>query len=281
MKPTYIFSLLMLFAVTVSCTDVVDVEVPEGPERLTIEASLDWERGTSGNDQTILLSTSTPFFNDEKFVPVTGAIVRVTNTDNGTEFVFEDQNNGRYTTSDFIPIIGNAYALEILYNGERYTATETLYAASEITEVTQSTEDGEDDEALEVNVSFLDPANIENYYFLRMQSRNDLFPELFYIKDEFIDGNEFTVYYEKVEDDDDNIEEFKPGDIVDFSFMGISEQYHDYLRLLTEQYESAGEPFSPPPVPLVGNCINEDDPDNFPYGYFRVTEMISGTYRFQ
>ncbi|RDY61176.1 DUF4249 domain-containing protein [Flagellimonas nanhaiensis] len=281
MKTKYIFALFTLLAITVSCTDVVDVEVPEGPTRLTIEASLDWERGTSGNTQTILLSTSTPFFNDEKFVPATGAIVRVTNTDNGTEFVFDDQNNGRYTTSDFIPIIGNTYSLEIQYEGERYTATETLYPVSEITEITQSTEDGEDDEALEVNVSFLDPADIENYYFLRMQRREDLFPELFYIKDEFIDGNEFTIYYEKIDDEEDNSEEFKPGDIVDISFMGISKQYHDYLRLLIEQYESAGEPFSPPPVPLIGNCINEDNPDNTPYGYFRVTEKITDTYTFQ
>ncbi|MDC6365115.1 MULTISPECIES: DUF4249 domain-containing protein [Flavobacteriaceae] len=281
MKAFYKFLFCAWILTGFSCTDVIEVNVPEGPTRLTIEASLDWERGTTGNNQTIVLSTSTPFFSDDKFVPATGATVRVTNTNNGSEFVFEDQGNGNYTTTTFEPIVGNQYALEIRYNGERYTGVETLFPVSDITEINQSREDGEDDEALEVNVSFLDPANIENYYYLRFKSRNEIFPELFYIKDEFIDGNEFTIYYEKLEDEDDGTSEFVPGEIVDIEFYGISEQYHNYLRLLIDQYEAAGGPFSPPPVPLIGNCVNEDDPDNTPYGYFRVTEMITSSYTFE
>jgi len=39
-----------------SCTEVIDVEVPEAESRLVIEASLDWEKGTIGNNQTITLS---------------------------------------------------------------------------------------------------------------------------------------------------------------------------------------------------------------------------------
>lgn len=277
MKPFHIFYFCFLL-IGASCTDVIEVDVPEAPPRLTIEASLDWERGTSGSDQTILLSTSTPYFAEQKIAPVLGASVRVTNEDSGAEFVFEDQNNGEYTTSSFIPVIGNTYTLEVIYNGERYTATETLVAASDIVDVYQSTEDGEDEDALEVNVTFQDPANIENYYFLRFKSEANLFPELYYIKDEFIDGNEFTIYYEKLADEDDGITEFQPGETVDIAFYGISKQYHDYLRLLVEQYENSGNPFSPTPVPLVGNCVNADNPNNIAYGYFRVTEAIKTTY---
>ncbi|MGW9686706.1 DUF4249 domain-containing protein [Flagellimonas sp. 2504JD1-5] len=264
-----------------SCTDVVEVDVPEGPIRLTIEASLDWEKGTSGNEQTILLSTSTPFFERQQNSAVNGAIVQVTNNDSGAIFTFQDQNDGRYTTSTFIPVVGNSYTLEILYEGEQYTATETMLPVSEFSAITQSTEDGEDDEALEVNVSFQDPADIENYYFLRFHSRNDRLPELFYIKDEFVDGNEVTFYYEKLEDEQENIKEFEPGDVVDIQLLGISEDYHNYLRLLVEQFESAGNPFSATPVALVGNCINVDNPDNTPYGYFRVSEKVESSFTFE
>ena len=45
-----------------SCTDVIDVDVPTAPPRLVIEASIDWQKGTSGNFQRVRLSTSTPFF---------------------------------------------------------------------------------------------------------------------------------------------------------------------------------------------------------------------------
>ncbi|MER3376608.1 MAG: DUF4249 domain-containing protein [Allomuricauda sp.] len=277
MKPFYIIYICLLF-VGVSCTDVIEVDVPEAPPRLTIEASLDWEQGTSGSDQTILLSTSTPYFAEQKIAPVLGASVRVTNEDSGDEFIFEDQNNGEYTTSNFIPVIGDTYALEVIYNDERYTATETLVPVSDIVDVFQSTEGGEDKDALEVNVTFNDPADIENYYFLRFKSDADLFPELYYIKDEFIDGNEFTIYYEKIEDEDDAIKEFQPGETVDIAFYGISKQYHDYLRLLVDQYENSGSPFSPTPVPLVGNCVNIDNPNTIAFGYFRVTEAIKTSY---
>ncbi|WP_036385660.1 DUF4249 domain-containing protein [Muricauda sp. MAR_2010_75] len=277
MKPFHILYFCFLL-IGASCTDVIEVDVPEAPPRLTIEASLDWERGTSGSDQTILLSTSTPYFAEQKIAPVLGASVRVTNEDSGAEFVFEDQNNGEYTTSSFIPVIGNTYALEVIYNEERYTAKETLVPVSDIVDVYQSTEDGEDEDALEVNVTFQDPEGIENYYFLRFKSEANLFPELYYIKDEFIDGNEFTIYYEKLADEDDGITEFQPGETVAIAFYGISKQYHDYLRLLVEQYENAGNPFSPTPVPLVGNCVNTDNPENIAYGYFRVTEAIKTTY---
>ncbi|MEM9648618.1 MAG: DUF4249 domain-containing protein [Bacteroidota bacterium] len=281
MKRYYNILILTLFIAVTSCTDVVEVDVPEAPSRLTIEASLDWEKGTTGNNQTILLSTSTPFYDNLSPAPVTGAVVSVTNNDSGAVFNFQDQNDGRYTTNAFIPILGNSYTLNVNYNGERYTGTETLFSVTDISSITQSREDGEDDEVLEVNVSFEDPEGVENYYFLRFQSRNDRLPELFDIKDEFIDGNEATFYYEKIEDEDDNIKEFEPGDIVDIKLLGISEDYYNYMQLLIEQFESAGDPFSATPVPLVGNCINEDDANNAPYGYFRVTQMVQDTFTFE
>ncbi|MCL6265500.1 DUF4249 domain-containing protein [Flagellimonas myxillae] len=281
MKIIYKIILGALVLTSTSCTDVIEVDVPEGPIRLTIEASLDWEKGTLGNNQTILLSTSTPFFDNQNPNPVNGATVQVTNVDSGAVFAFTDQQDGRYTTDAFVPVIGDTYTLDINYEGEHYTGSETLYSVSDISEVTQSTEDGEDDEALEVNVSFEDPEGIENYYFLRFQSQNDLLPELFDIKDEFIDGNEATFYYEKIEDEQDNISEFQPGDVVDIKLLGISRNYYNYMQLLIEQFESSGDPFSATPVPLVGNCINLDNTDNTPYGYFRVTQMVQETYIFQ
>lgn len=273
--------LMPILILAVSCTDVVSVDVPEGPIRLTIEASLDWEKGTSGNVQTVLLSNSTAFFDNENPAPVTGAVVQVINNDSGAVFNFADQNNGSYRTNSFVPVLGNSYTLNVTYQGERYTGTETLNPVSDIADIFQSLEDGEDDEALEINVSFQDPVDEENYYFLRFQSRNDQLPELFDIKDEFIDGNLATFYWEKTGDDNTDFGEFEPGETVDVKLLGISEDYYYYLQLLIEQYESAGDPFSATPVPLVGNCINLDNPENVPYGYFRVTQMVQDSYTFE
>lgn len=279
MKKYFTYIIFAFLGLLASCTDVVEVDVPKAPIRLVVEASLDWEQGTPGNEQSIQLRTSTPYFENQDNPPVSGASVEVVNLDTGETFVFAEGAPGNYVIDTFVPILGNRYQLDVLYEGERYRAIETLFPVSPFTEISQSTEEGEND-VLEVNVSFQDPEDIPNWYYLRFQAQGDLLPELFYIEDEFIDGNEFTIFYEKIEDEEQNIQEFQPGDVVDIQFYGISEDYYNYLQLLIDQFDSAGEPFSAAPVPLVGNCINLDNPDNIAYGYFRVTEKTTAAYTF-
>jgi len=263
-----------------SCTDVIEVDVPEAPPRLVIEASLDWEKSRFGNVQVIKLSQSTPFFDANSLSPVTGASVKVTNDTNNVEFIFEDQNDGTYSILTFVPIIDQSYTLEVIYNGETYIAQETLTSVPDINSIYQSTTEGFNDEVLEVNVLFDDPADIENFYLFRFQERGDLLPDLLDISDEFTDGNEMRVFYEKEEDSDINQKEFEIGDVVDINFYGISERYFNYIRLLNEQYGSSGDPFSSAPVPLRGNCTNPTNPDNYAFGYFRLTQVVTESYTF-
>jgi len=271
---------ILLIIILTSCTDVIDVDVPVAPPRLVIEASLDWEKSGFGNEQVVKLSQSTAFFDTNTLSPVTGAFVKVTNDTSNVEFIFEDQNDGTYAILTFVPILDQSYTLEVNYNGETYIAQETLTSVPDINSIYQSTTDGFDDEVLEVNVLFDDPADIENFYLFRFQERGDLLPELLDIPDEFTDGNEMRVFYEKEEDTDINQKEFETGDIVDINFYGISERYFNYIRLLIEQYGSSGDPFSSAPVPLRGNCTNPTNPDNYAFGYFRLTQVVEASYTF-
>lgn len=279
---TYIKGLLVLITTALtSCSDVIEVDVPIAEPRLVIEASIDWEKGTSGSEQTIKLSTSTPYFNSNENNAVTGAQVKISNDTDNSEFVFTDMNDGTYAISNFIPIENQNYTLEVVYNGETYIAKETLIPVVDINEVYQSLDGGFDDEVLEVNVDFIDPIDEENYYFFKFKEQEDLLPELLDISDEFTNGNKMNVFYEKEEDDDINQEEFEVGDIANIEFYGVSEQYSNYIRLLIEQYESVGDPFSTIPVALRGNCTNPDNPDNYAYGYFRLSQVVKTSYTFQ
>ena len=185
-----------------SCTDVVDVEVQTGPERLVIEASLDWEKGTSGNVQTIALRTSSPFFDEDGFTDVVGATVQVTNNDSGEQFLFADMQNGTYRTNSFNPVIGDSYTLRVTYAGEVYSATETMTPVTEITDVFQDRADGFDEELLEVHLLFTDPISEGDNYLFRFQRRGDLLPDIEVAEDEFVNGNEIDWWYE-IEDEDD------------------------------------------------------------------------------
>ena len=264
-----------------SCEDVVSVDVPTGQTRLVIEASLDWEKGTTGNNQTIKLSTSIPYFDAPESNNVTGASVTVTNLDTSETFVFTDQNDGTYTTSQFVPILDNTYSLEVIYNNETYTATQTMTSVSDINSITQSVEGGFDDELLELNIYFDDPVNEENYYLVRYYEEGDLFPYFEDISDEFLNGNEIHDFFEKDDDEDNGQAAFQPGDTVDISLYGISEGYYNYMRLLIEQYYSGGDPFSSTAAEIRGNCTNETNPDNYAYGFFRATEVVKTSYTFQ
>lgn len=67
---------------------VIDVDVQTGPSRLVIEASLDWEKGTTGSNQIIKLSKSTPYFDTTTNTSVTNASVRVINDDNDAIYFY-------------------------------------------------------------------------------------------------------------------------------------------------------------------------------------------------
>lgn len=264
-----------------SCTDVIDVEVSEAAPRLVIEASLNWEKGTAGNTQSIKLSTSTPYYDNTTTSIVTDASVTVTDNTNGMEFIFTDQNNGVYTTSNFIPVANHAYTLEVIYAGETYIAQETLKTVVDVEDVYQTIEKGFDDEALEVNIDFNDPADEENYYFIKIEAQDNLLPILFSESDDFTNGNLTSLYYERLKDTNINREKFTAGDSAAIEFYGISEQYYNYLGLLIEQYESVGNPFSSTPVPLKGNCTNISNPVHYAFGYFRLTQVVKKFYTFE
>ena len=275
LKISFAFSFLFM-----SCTDVIDVDVPEAEPRLVVEASIDWQKGTSGNSQVIKLSLSTPYFDNLLETPVTGASVKVINNDDKSEVQFTDLNNGNYSTENFVPIMAQSYTLMVIYDEEIYLATETMTAVTDITNVYQSRENGFDKEALEVNIEFIDPAGIDNYYLSKFQRRGDQFQTLFDVKDEFTDGNKMSIFYEKLEDEDSGEKEFVPGDIVDISLLGISEPYYNYIKLLIEQSQSGG-PFSTIPAEIKGNCVNQSQPEKYAFGYFRLSEVDKRVYTFE
>ena len=272
------FILISILTLT-SCTDVIELDVPSEAPRLVIEASINWEKETIGNNQTIKLSRSTPYFDTNGAEPVLGASVKITNDTNGAVFIFTDNSDGTYSTDSFVPLVNNSYTLEVINDGETYVAQENLIAVPSILSVYQSTDYFFQD-LLEVNFEFLDPIDEVNYYFIKFQEEADLLPTLSTLKDEFINGSLITISNERRENENINQVAYAPGDLVDMELYGISKRYYDYMTILINQSESGG-PFDTTPVPLRGNCINVNNPDSYPYGYFRITEVSKATYLFE
>ena len=264
--------ILVLIACTFisSCEDVIDVALDTAPPKLVVFASIEWKKGTSGNDQKVKLTTTTAYFNP--VIPtVSGATVFITNSKN-TKFNFtETPNTGEYLCTDFIPQIDETYTLTVITKGETFTATESLKSVAPITNITQRNDGGFTGEDVEIKSFFNDPGNADNYYIFKTKSNISPIPSYDIFDDRFTQGNEnFGIY---------SNEDIKTGDNLDITLFGISKRYFEYMRKLTAiAGSSSGGPFATPSATVRGNIINQTNSKNFALGYFNVSETDYRNY---
>ncbi len=268
----YIYILSFVLLTMVSCEEVVDLDVPESEPRLVIDASINWFKGTQGNEQKIKLSLSAPYF-DTEIPPAIGAMVSITDSSNNIYEFIEDEP-GLYINNSFIPEINASYNLIIEYEGDVYTASETLKSVGEIESVEQINDAGFSGNETELKAYFTDPVDQENYYFFEFIDSNKAFPYLEVYKDEFVNGNQIFGFYSD--------EDLEQGNEIVIRNYGISERFYDFMFILLQQNgENSGGPFETQPATVRGNCINQTNPDKFPFGYFRLSEVDEYIYVIQ
>lgn len=266
-KIVLIFSVLFL----ISCEEVVQVDLQTAAPRLVIDAAIDWEKGTAGNEQVIKLSTSTGYYNN--IIPrVSGATVVVVNSANTIfSFIETVPNSGEYKCFDFAPVLNETYTLIVTYNGQTYSATEQMSAVPEITGTQQRNDVGFNGSDIEVKFFFNDDGSQDNYYLDKYILPTSAFPLYDVFDDRFTQGNEsFSVIID---------EDLKSGDVIDFTLFGISETYANYMSILIGQTgTNNGGPFQTPPATVRGNIVNQTDFNNYCFGYFRCSEMVKQSY---
>ena len=265
--------ILSLFLLHTSCEDVIDIELNNAEPRLVVEASINWLKGTSGNEQTVKLSLTAPYF-DKTIPPANGAIVTITDqNDNHYNFI-EQGTSGLYKNSNFMPHLNSTYRLNIKYKDEIYSATEVLKPVVPIDYVEQNLEGGFSGEETELKAYYSDPLDETNFYLFEFISDIPLIPSLSIYDDKYNNGNQNFGFYTE--------EDLDVGDQVIIRNYGVSERFYNYMFILLQQNSSAGGgPFETQPASVRGNCVNQTHPENFPLGYFRLSEMSQLTYTVQ
>jgi len=264
-----LYIILSLFLIT-SCEDVIELEVPTTSPRLVIDASLNWFNDTTGEYQKIKLSLSAPFFSNQ-IKPATGANVSITNQNNTTYNFIDANNDGTYECFNFNPQIGQEYKLTITYNNETYIGTETMMSVTPIDFIEQNDNGGFTGEETEIKAFYTDPQDEENYYFFEFREENETNPYLEVYDDEFINGNQIFAFYSN--------ENTEVGNNLYIKNYGISKQFYEFMFLLLQQTsDGGGGPFEVQPATVRGNCINQTNPENFPFGYFRASQATELVY---
>lgn len=266
MLQTLRYMLLLLILICISCEKVVDVALEKSEPRLVIDASIIWFKGTEGSNQVIRISTTSPFYQEE-INAVEDAEVTIT-SQQGEEFSFVHSENGKYITGDFEPALNTTYSLEVIYENEIYTASEVFIPVANIDYVEQDITGGFSGDDLEIKAYYTDPADEENYYLFKFYDEN---VSLEFYEDEFTNGNQIFGYYSN--------EDIEKGDLIRIEMEGISKNYYEFLFLLRSQIGTEGGPFETMPATVKGNIINNTNPENYAFGYFRLSEADSTSYK--
>lgn len=172
----YICVLLMVITTFVSCSDVVDTNITEIDEKIFITSFISPENDTLTVNVSKTLSALGLEFNLEndtenlnKFL-INDAIVTIAdNSDNSILLPYLEDTFNYVASSENFPILpGESYRLEVLVEGNFYTANcsiplENILEINEQFNVVESEFGGEE---YQLNLNFTDIENIDNFYFI-------------------------------------------------------------------------------------------------------------------
>jgi hypothetical protein len=117
---------LLAMLTLMSCEDVIDLKTATGPTQLVVDGWLTNQPGP----QTIRLTWSAPYFDNQAAKPVLGAEVTVTDNQ-GNIFTFKDlAQDGKYvwggTVKDTLGRVGRSYTLNVKSQTDVYTAVNEI-----------------------------------------------------------------------------------------------------------------------------------------------------------
>jgi hypothetical protein len=274
---TYISVLIAVISiVSISCQEVVTIDLEEGPQRLVVEGRIEKDKDDPQGYQSIRLSLTADYFLNDVAPPATGAKVSIRD-DQGNNFslVESETEKGLYETNDLLAEIGREYTITIEHDGEIYMGTEMMLPVAAIDSMYQifREENTFDEEGIRVSIDYTDPVEQVNYYFWE-QFRNGstlITPNpgtkwTLISSDELYNGQTIRGKLPN----DELI--YAAGDKAEVIQIALSEFAYNYYFAIFEQEGSRGG-MSTPPAVIRGNIENITNPDQYPLGYFFASEI--------
>ena len=255
-----LFFLLLLLAGLSSCEDVVDVKLDEGQTLLAVDGWITDQPGP----YTIDLSTTAPYFNNQRAPRARGAEVTITDNEGNRE-TLQEIEPGKYLTQTLRGKIGNSYTLNIKWNGEEYTAQTQINRVPAIDSlgIRFRKEGSFTDEGYYVYYFGPEPAGVGDNYRFKIYKNDTLLSKpanLIVAEDKLVDGN----YIGNVQM---NFEPFKAGDKVRVENWAITEDMYAFYTELQQQIFNGGL-FANPPNNVRTNVFNKNATGRKAVGWF-------------
>lgn len=280
-----ILALLLFSALIVSlnsCQDVIDIDIPNGENRVIING-----RVTDTLPTYAQVLSTIGYLSDDPNPRMSDCIVKL--YENGIEvatLVENDTLPGWYE-HPFTGTEGNNYYIEVTFpEGHPYfpntrwkSGMEQMYRVPSEDSTYSKFQPKQPfiEEGYYAFIMFTEPAGLGDNYRQRLWKNDTLFDtqfDLVFFNDEFIDGRSFN-------DKDLPAVQIsnasKVGDVYKSELSSISLEAYNFLFLLQQQTVQVGSTFDPPPAPIYGNIVNADNPEQLGLGYFFASKLTYTT----
>lgn len=270
-----------LAGLILSCEDVIEVDTPSSPPRLTIDALVRIDSSQPTTTISVKAGVTSSFFVEVEptdlnqiflinpdYVPTSPLDERSIPLTEVAPGVYEGTKNTTFFTEGELQLV-------IEHEGQRYLALTRYAPSARIDTIEQGDNSLFSENDKEIKISFSDDGAIDNFYLFDFGRGDYLVTE-----DEFYQGQSFNFSY-FIEDG--------AGRKVDIALLGVDEPFYNYMNQLIVQAGGDQGPFQTPAATVRGNIINVTDidnidsfdnvenSDNFALGYFAVCETFEST----
>ena len=258
---------ILFIFIFLGCEKVIDLETDFNDTRLVVDANISKHRDSLNAKASVKLSETVPYFSDEESI-INDAIVSIEINQKTHELYYDNPTKLYLADINFIEN-NSDFVLLIEHKKNNYTSSSKLIKTPKIESVVFGYRKSLNKDEVELKVTFTDPPEEGNYYLWKFGPKKsgkfDYLPAL----DKYINGNKFTFSFFI-----DKTEYLQDSDYINIEINGITEDYFNYLNILTSQAGAQnGRPFSTSSSVIKGNVVNNTNLENFPLGYFRVYEF--------
>ncbi|MEL0183032.1 MAG: DUF4249 domain-containing protein [Bacteroidota bacterium] len=258
---------ILFIFIFLGCEKVIDLETDFNDTRLVVDANISKHRDSLNAKASVKLSETVPYFSDEESI-INDAIVSIEINQKTHELYYDNPTKLYLADINFIEN-NSDFVLLIEHKKNNYTSSSKLIKTPKIESVVFGDRKSLNKDEVELKVTFTDPPEEGNYYLWKFGPKKsgkfDYLPAL----DKYINGNKFTFSFFI-----DKTEYLQDSDYINIEINGITEDYFNYLNILTSQAGAQnGRPFSTSSSVIKGNVVNNTNLENFPLGYFRVYEF--------
>jgi hypothetical protein len=258
----YIVSLLIVFG-QFACQKIIEVELAEGDRQLVVEAV-----GSSFDAESyVLLSKTVASTQAASKEIIPGGIVSITDKD-GVVYEFTEVEPGRFENDAFKVTPNNTYSFSAAIDGKVLTSTAVTQSTPEIDSISYLTQIGDffgdgTDTSYFAFYNFVDNAEEENYYQIKIWINGDLDNNFYLTDDKLSNGGLISAPFFGAF--------IEPKDSIYVELLSMDEANYLYLTTLDLNLQQSA--FAAAPANPVSNVENG-------IGYFGVYTKDSLSFVF-